>query len=65
MTEIEALLKATIGEMERLLASKTVIGEPITAEGKTVIPLLSVGPPGRGREEEPGDGRESLDRPYP
>ena len=43
MTEIEALLKATIGEMERLLASKTVIGEPITAEGKTVIPLLSVG----------------------
>jgi len=43
MTEVEALLKATIGEMERLLASKTVIGEPITAGGKTVIPLLSVG----------------------
>lgn len=43
MTEIEALLKATIGEMERLLATKTVIGEPITAGGKTVIPLLSVG----------------------
>ena len=43
MTEIEALLKATIGEMERLLATKTVIGEPITAGDKTVIPLLSVG----------------------
>ena len=43
MTEVEALLKATIGEMERLLATKTVIGEPITAGDKTVIPLLSVG----------------------
>lgn len=43
MSEVEELLKATIGEMERLLASKTVIGEPITSGEKTVIPLLSVG----------------------
>ena len=57
MTEVEALLKATIGEMERLLATKTVIGEPITAGGKTVIPLLSVGAgfgagAGAGKEDE-------------
>ncbi len=57
MSEVEELLKATIGEMERLLASKTVIGEPITAGGKTVIPLLSVGAgfgagAGAGKEDE-------------
>jgi len=34
MSEIETLLKATIAEMERLLTSKTVIGDPITAGGK-------------------------------
>lgn len=43
MSEIETLLKATIAEMERLLSSKTVIGEPITAGESTVVPLLSVG----------------------
>jgi uncharacterized spore protein YtfJ len=61
MTEVEALLKATIGEMERLLATKTVIGEPITAGGKTVIPLLSVGAgfgagAGAGKEDEGTSG---------
>jgi uncharacterized spore protein YtfJ len=61
MTEVEALLKATIGEMERLLATKTVIGEPITAVGKTVIPLLSVGAgfgagAGAGKEDEGTSG---------
>ncbi|MDF0592800.1 spore germination protein GerW family protein [Methanotrichaceae archaeon M04Ac] len=59
MTEIEALLKATIGEMERLLASKTVIGEPITAGGKTVIPLLSVGA-GFGVGAGSGKGDEGM-----
>ncbi|MGC9515780.1 GerW family sporulation protein [Methanocrinis sp.] len=43
MSEVEALLKASIAEMERILTSKTVIGEPITAGEKTVVPLLSVG----------------------
>jgi uncharacterized spore protein YtfJ len=36
MSEVETLLKATITEMERLLSSKTVIGEPITAGENTV-----------------------------
>lgn len=54
-------MKATIGEMERLLATKTVIGEPITAGGKTVIPLLSVGAgfgagAGAGKEDEGTSG---------
>jgi len=49
MSEIENLLKATITEMERLLSSKTVIGEPIAAGENTVVPLLSVGAGVRGR----------------
>ncbi|MDF0590334.1 GerW family sporulation protein [Candidatus Methanocrinis natronophilus] len=59
MTEVEALLKATIGEMERLLATKTVIGEPITAGEKTVIPLLSVGA-GFGVGAGSGKGDEGM-----
>ncbi len=57
MSEVETLLKATITEMERLLSSKTVIGEPITAGENTVVPLLSVGAgfgagAGSGKEDE-------------
>ena len=42
MNECENLLKATIIELEKLLTSKTVVGEPVTSEGMTVVPLLSV-----------------------
>ncbi len=42
VNECENLLKATILEMEKLLTSKTVVGEPVTSEGMTVVPLLSV-----------------------
>jgi uncharacterized spore protein YtfJ len=42
MDECENLLKATIIELEKLLTSKTVVGEPVTSEGMTVVPLLSV-----------------------
>jgi len=42
MNECESLLKATIYEMEKLLTSKTVVAEPVTWEGITVVPLLSV-----------------------
>lgn len=42
MNECESLLKATIYEMEKLLTSKTVVAEPVTWEGITVVPLLRV-----------------------
>jgi uncharacterized spore protein YtfJ len=29
--------------MQKSLSAKTVIGEPITVEGKTVVPLISIG----------------------
>jgi len=43
MENIEALLKTALGEVEQLLNTKTVIGEPITIEGNTLIPLVSIG----------------------
>jgi sporulation protein YtfJ len=43
MEDIEKLIKTTLGEIEKVLDSKTVVGEPITIEGTTLIPLMSVG----------------------
>ena len=43
MEHVENLLKTTLGEIERLLTTKTVVGDPITLDGSTVIPLISIG----------------------
>ena len=43
MEDVEKLLKTAMGEIERMLNTKTVVGEPITIEGNTLIPLVSVG----------------------
>ena len=43
MKDIEGLFGKAVGEIERMLNTKTVVGEPITIEGNTLIPLVSVG----------------------
>ena len=43
MEEVENLIKLCIGEVERMLTTKTVVGEPMTVEGNTIIPLVSIG----------------------
>lgn len=43
MEVVENLVKTTLGEIEKVLSTKTVVGEPITIEGTTLIPLISVG----------------------
>jgi uncharacterized spore protein YtfJ len=43
MEHVESLLKATLAEIERLLSTRTVVGEPIHIEGQTIIPLIAVG----------------------
>ena len=43
MDDVEKLIKTTLGEIEKVLDAKTVVGEPITIEGTTLIPLMSVG----------------------
>lgn len=43
MENINNLFDKAVGEIERMLNTKTVVGEPITIEGATLIPLVSVG----------------------
>ena len=43
MKDMEGLFGKAIGEIERILSTKTVVGEPITVDGNTLIPLFSVG----------------------
>ncbi len=43
MEEVETLIKVCLGEIERMLTTKTVVGEPMTVEGNTLIPLVSIG----------------------
>ena len=43
MEDLDHLIKTTLGEVEKVLNTKTVIGEPITIGDTTLIPLISVG----------------------
>ena len=43
MKDIDDLFGKAIGEIERMLNTETVVREPITVEGNTLIPLISVG----------------------
>lgn len=43
MDEVEKLLSTAVGELEKILRSKTVVGEPITVGDITLIPLVSIG----------------------
>ena len=61
MENIENLFDKNVGEIERLLNTKTVVGEPITVEGNTLIPLVNVGfgfgvGGGEGSEPKKGSG---------
>ncbi|MDD1748350.1 MAG: sporulation protein YtfJ [Methanothrix sp.] len=61
MQELTEILKTITGEMQKTLSARTAVGDPVTAEGKTVIPLMSVGMgfgagSGSGKEDSPGGG---------
>ena len=63
MTVVEDLVKTTLGEIEKVLSTKTVVGEPIIVEGTTLIPLISVGfgfgaggGEGKGEAKQKGEG---------
>ncbi|MDH3635574.1 MAG: spore germination protein GerW family protein [Gammaproteobacteria bacterium] len=62
MQDIENLFDKAVAEIERMLNSKTVVGEPITVEGNTLIPLINVGfgfgvGGGKGTEPNKGSGQ--------
>jgi len=43
MENVEALLKGTVEELDRLLNAKNVLGDPIEKGAATVIPIVSYG----------------------
>jgi uncharacterized spore protein YtfJ len=62
MEDIEKLFDKAVTEIERMLNTKTVVGEPITVEGNTLIPLINVGfgfgvGGGKGKEPNKGSGQ--------
>lgn len=62
MPNIENLFDKAVGEIERMLNSKTVVGEPIKIQSHTLIPLINVGfgfgvGEGEGSEAEKGSGQ--------
>ncbi len=63
MDIVENLVKTTLGEIEKVLSTRTVVGEPMTVEGATLIPLISVGfgfgaggGEGKGEAKQKGEG---------
>ncbi|MFO7593762.1 MAG: spore germination protein GerW family protein [Pseudomonadota bacterium] len=61
MEEVEKLFDKAVSEIERMLNTKTVVGEPITVEGNTLIPLINVGfgfavGGGEGNDPQKGSG---------
>jgi uncharacterized spore protein YtfJ len=61
MEHVENLLKTTLAEIERLLTTRTVVGEPINVDGRTLVPLVSIGfgfgaGGGSGREQKTING---------
>ena len=61
MEQVERLIKTTVDEIEKALSTKTVIGEPITIEGNTIIPFVSIGF-GFGAGGGSGKGMAQKDR---
>ena len=43
MQNIDSLFDKSVNEIERMLSTKTVVGEPIKVESHTLIPLVNVG----------------------
>lgn len=63
MNAVENLVKTTLEEIEKVLSTKTVVGEPIKIEGITLIPLISIGfgfgaggGEGKGEAKQKGEG---------
>ena len=66
MAEVESVVRTTLEEIEKVLSTKTVVGEPITIEGNTLIPLISIGfgfgaGAGTGKgEKQKGEGSSEI-----
>ncbi len=67
LEEVEKLLRTTADELEKMLSSKTVMGDPVTIGDPTIVPLRSAGflfgtagGGGKGSEKVKGEGEGEL-----
>ena len=63
MEIVENLVKTTLGEIEKVLSTKVVVGEPLVIQDTTLVPLISVGfgfgaggGQGKGESKQKGEG---------
>ncbi len=63
MEVVSEISKTTLAEIEKVLTTRTVVGEPMTVEGVTIIPLISIGfgfgaggGAGKGESKQKGEG---------
>jgi len=61
LPELTEILKTITEEMQKSLSPKTAVGEAVTVDGRTVLPLMSVGmgfgaAAGLGKESSTGSG---------
>jgi uncharacterized spore protein YtfJ len=59
--ELSDILKTITEEMQKSLSAKNAVGDPVSVDGKTVIPLMSVGMgfgagSSAGKADKPGGG---------
>ena len=60
--DVQNLVTTTLGEIEKVLGSKTVVGEPIIIGDTTLIPLISVGFGfGGGGGSGKGEGKQQTE----
>ncbi len=57
MEGLAEIIRTITGEMQKSLSARTVVGEPISIEGKTIVPLVSVG---MGFGAGAGSGKEQA-----
>lgn len=60
MEDVSKLFGTAVEEIENMLNTKTVVGDPITVEGHTLIPLISIGfgfGVGGGQGDDPKKGK--------
>ena len=59
MEGLAEIIRTITGEMQKSLSARTVVGDPISIEGNTIVPLVSIGMgfgAGTGSGKEPATG---------
>ena len=43
MEDVQSLFRMSLEEIDKIVSAKHVVGEPMTVEGNTLVPLISLG----------------------